>query len=170
MKICTIIGARPQFIKAAVISRVIRDIEGVEEIMIHTGQHFDANMSDVFFEELDIRKPDFQLKIGGGSHGQNTGRMLEAIEEVLLAEKPDWVLVYGDTDSTLAGALAAVKIHIPVAHVEAGLRSFNRKMPEEINRILTDHASDLLFAPTITAIHNLKNEGVTDNKIGRAHV
>lgn len=151
MKICTIIGARPQFIKAAVISRVIRDIEGVEEIMIHTGQHFDANMSDVFFEELDIRKPDFQLKIGGGSHGQNTGRMLEAIEEVLLAEKPDWVLVYGDTDSTLAGALAAVKIHIPVAHVEAGLRSFNRKMPEEINRILTDHASDLLFAPTITA-------------------
>ncbi|ARS41674.1 UDP-N-acetylglucosamine 2-epimerase (non-hydrolyzing) [Sphingobacteriaceae bacterium GW460-11-11-14-LB5] len=165
MKICTIIGARPQFIKAAVISRVIRDIEGVEEIMIHTGQHFDANMSDVFFEELDIRKPDFQLKIGGGSHGQNTGRMLEAIEEVLLAEKPDWVLVYGDTDSTLAGALAAVKIHIPVAHVEAGLRSFNRKMPEEINRILTDHASDLLFAPTITAIHNLKNEGVTDNKV-----
>lgn len=121
MKICTIIGARPQFIKAAVISRVIRDIEGVEEIMIHTGQHFDANMSDVFFEELDIRKPDFQLKIGGGSHGQNTGRMLEAIEEVLLAEKPDWVLVYGDTDSTLAGALAAVKIYIPVeigrAHV-----------------------------------------------------
>lgn len=165
MKIITIIGARPQFIKAAVVSRVIKEISGVEEILIHTGQHFDANMSDVFFDELDIRKPDYQLKIGGGTHGQNTGRMIEAIEEVLLAEKPDWVLVYGDTDSTLAGTLAAVKLHIPIAHVEAGLRSFNRQMPEEINRLLTDHAADILFAPTDTAVLNLKNEGISDFKV-----
>jgi UDP-GlcNAc3NAcA epimerase len=165
MKIITIIGARPQFIKAAVISRLIRERNDVEEILIHTGQHFDSNMSDVFFNELDIRLPDFQLKIGGGTHGQNTGRMIEAIEEVLHVEKPDWVLVYGDTDSTLAGALAAVKLHIPIAHVEAGLRSFNRKMPEEINRVLTDHAADILFAPTDTAVQNLKNEGINDVKI-----
>lgn len=165
MKICTIIGARPQFIKAAVVSRVIKALPSVEEILIHTGQHFDTNMSDVFFDELDIRKPDFQLKIGGGTHGQNTGRMIEAIEEVLISEKPDWVLVYGDTDSTLAGTLAAVKLHIPIAHVEAGLRSFNRKMPEEINRILTDHAADLLFAPTATAIDNLNHEGLDPRKV-----
>lgn len=165
MKICTIIGARPQFIKAAVVSRAIRDNEDVSEILVHTGQHFDANMSDVFFDELDIRKPDFNLKIGGGTHGQNTGRMLESIEKVLIEERPDYVLVYGDTDSTLAGALAAVKLHIPIAHVEAGLRSFNRSMPEELNRLLTDHASDLLFAPTVSSVQNLRNEGIKDHKI-----
>lgn len=159
MKIATIVGARPQFIKAATISRAISGQSGISEVLIHTGQHFDNNMSDVFFSELDIRKPDHHLGIGGGTHGENTGRMLEAIEKVLMAEKPDWTLVYGDTDSTLAGALAAVKLHIPLAHVEAGLRSFNRRMPEEINRVLTDHASDLLFVPTSTAIKNLTNEG-----------
>lgn len=161
MKIVTVIGARPQFIKAAVVSRKLREREGVQEIIVHTGQHFDANMSDVFFEELDIPHPNYHLGIGGGTHGQNTGRMIEAIEGVLLQEKPDWLLVYGDTDSTLAGALAAVKLHIPVAHVEAGLRSFNRAMPEEINRVLTDHASDKLFAPTVTAVKNLAAEGIT---------
>lgn len=166
MKIITIIGARPQFIKAAVVSRAMRlRAEEITEIIVHTGQHFDANMSDIFFEELDIPKPHHHLGVGGGSHGQNTGRMLEKIEQVLLEEKPDYVLVYGDTDSTLAGTLAAVKLHIPVAHVEAGLRSFNRKMPEEINRILTDHASDLLFTPTSTAAKNLQNEGILTEKI-----
>ena len=166
MKIVTIIGARPQFIKAAVVSRAIglcRD--EIKEVIVHTGQHFDANMSDIFFEELDIPKPDFNLGIGGGTHGQNTGRMIEGIEEVLIKEKPAFVLVYGDTDSTLAGTIAAVKLHIPVAHVEAGLRSFNRKMPEEINRILTDHASEILFTPTLTAANNLANEGISSNKI-----
>lgn len=165
MKIATIVGARPQFIKAATISRAISAQSGISEVLIHTGQHFDTNMSDVFFTELDIRKPDHHLGIGGGTHGENTGRMLEAIEKVLIAEKPDWVLVYGDTDSTLAGALAAVKLHIPLAHVEAGLRSFNRRMPEEINRVLTDHASDLLFVPTSTAIKNLANEGISGEKV-----
>lgn len=168
MKVITIIGARPQFIKAAVVSRAMRERSGeITEVIIHTGQHFDANMSDIFFEELDIPKPDFHLGVGGGTHGQNTGRMLEKIEEVLLAEKPDYVLVYGDTDSTLAGTLAAVKLHIPVAHVEAGLRSFNRKMPEEINRILTDHASTLLFAPTETAVRHLAHEGILGEKVIR---
>lgn len=165
MKIATIVGARPQFIKAATISRAISAQSGISEVLIHTGQHFDTNMSDVFFSELDIRKPDHHLGIGGGTHGENTGRMLEAIEKVLIAEKPDWVLVYGDTDSTLAGALAAVKLHIPLAHVEAGLRSFNRRMPEEINRVLTDHASDLLFVPTQTAAKNLATEGITGDKV-----
>lgn len=165
MKIATIVGARPQFIKAAAISRAIVARTGIDEILIHTGQHFDANMSDVFFSELDIRKPDYHLGIGGGTHGENTGRMIEAIERVLIAERPDWVLVYGDTDSTLAGALSAAKLHIPIAHVEAGLRSFNRRMPEETNRVLTDHASDLLFAPTATAIKNLANEGIADEKV-----
>jgi UDP-GlcNAc3NAcA epimerase len=166
MKIITIIGARPQFIKAAVVSRAIRlRSDAITELIVHTGQHFDSNMSDIFFEELDIPKPHFHLGVGGGSHGQNTGRMLEKIEEVLLQEKPDYVLVYGDTDSTLAGTLAAVKLHIPVAHVEAGLRSFNRKMPEEINRILTDHASEVLFTPTLTAVKNLNNEGIGASKI-----
>jgi UDP-GlcNAc3NAcA epimerase len=137
----------------------------LREILLHTGQHFDANMSNVFFEELDIPNPDYHLGIGGGTHGQNTGRMIEAIEKVLLNEKPDWLLVYGDTDSTLAGALAAVKLHIPVAHVEAGLRSYNRAMPEEINRVLTDHASEKLFAPTETAVGNLAAEGISGIKV-----
>lgn len=159
-------GARPQFIKAAVVSRAFRAHgDSISEAIIHTGQHFDANMSTVFFDELGIPLPQHNLGIGGGSHGQNTGRMLEKIESVLLEEKPDWVLVYGDTDSTLAGALAAVKIRVPVAHVEAGLRSFNRAMPEEINRILTDHASSLLYTPTNTATNRLKVEGVSTDMI-----
>ncbi len=165
MKIITVIGARPQFIKAAVVSRKLREHKGAEEVIIHTGQHFDANMSDVFFDDLDIPAPNYHLGIGGGTHGKNTGRMIEAIEAVLLKEQADWLLVYGDTDSTLAGALAAVKLHIPVAHVEAGLRSFNRAMPEEINRILTDHTSDKLFAPTETAVSNLAAEGIVGNKV-----
>lgn len=159
IKVVTVLGARPQFIKAAVVSRALT-ARGVLETLVHTGQHFDANMSDVFFDELQIPRPAHYLGIGGGSHGQNTGRMIEAIERVLLVEKPDWVLIYGDTDSTLAAALAAVKLHIPVAHVEAGLRSFNRKMPEEINRVLTDHAASLLFAPTETAVKHLADEGI----------
>ncbi|OZC34733.1 UDP-N-acetylglucosamine 2-epimerase (non-hydrolyzing) [Marinobacter vinifirmus] len=158
-RILTIIGARPQFIKASVVSRAIQQAEGIDEIILHTGQHFDANMSDVFFNQLGIPKPDIQLDIHGGSHGEMTGRMLVEIERALLEHKPDRVLVYGDTNSTLAGALAAAKLHIPVAHVEAGLRSFNMDMPEEINRILTDQISDMLFCPTTTAVNNLKNEG-----------
>ncbi|MCG5495458.1 non-hydrolyzing UDP-N-acetylglucosamine 2-epimerase [Ectothiorhodospira variabilis] len=165
MKVVTIIGARPQFIKAATVSRVIATREDISEVIVHTGQHYDANMSDVFFEELAIPRPDHHLGIGGCSHGQMTGRQLEAIEKVLLAEMPDMVLVYGDTNSTLAGALSAVKLHIPVAHIEAGLRSYNRRMPEEINRILTDHASDWLFAPTETAVANLRREGLPEERI-----
>lgn len=159
IKIITIVGARPQFVKAAAVSRVFKNSDKVEEKIIHTGQHFDSNMSDVFFEQMNIPKPNFNLGIHGLSHGAMTGQMLEKIEEVLIAEKPDWVMVYGDTNSTLAGALAAKKMHIKVAHVEAGLRSFNMKMPEEINRILTDRISDLLLCPTDTAIENLKKEG-----------
>ncbi len=165
MKIFTVVGARPQFIKAAVVSRAIAQLQGISEVLVHTGQHYDSNMSDVFFDELDIPRPHHHLGVGGGSHGQNTGRMLEKLEALMLAENPDWVLVYGDTDSTLAGALAASKLHIPVAHVEAGLRSFNRFMPEEINRVLTDHVSTLLFAPTETARKNLLTEGIADDKI-----
>lgn len=158
-RILTIIGARPQFIKASVVSRAIQAAEGIEEVMLHTGQHFDANMSDIFFNQLGIPRPDIKLDIHGGNHGEMTGRMLNEIEHALLEHKPDRVLVYGDTNSTLAGALAAAKLHIPVAHVEAGLRSFNMQMPEEINRILTDQVSDLLFCPTTTAVKNLANEG-----------
>ena len=158
MKIVTILGARPQFIKAGSVSREIAKHKEIEEVIIHTGQHFDKNMSDIFFEEMKIPKPHYNLNINGLSHGAMTGQMLEKIDEVLLNEKPDWVLVYGDTNSTLAGALAASKLHIKVAHIEAGLRSFNMKMPEEINRILTDRVSTILFCPTDSAIENLKNE------------
>lgn len=163
IKIVTIVGARPQFIKAAAVSRAISNhyANKIEEVLVHTGQHYDENMSKVFFEELDIPNPKYNLEISGGQHGAMTGRMLEAVEKVLLDEKPDWVLVYGDTNSTLAGALAAAKLHIPVAHVEAGLRSFNMRMPEEVNRILADRVSSLLFCPTETAVGNLKAEGVT---------
>ncbi len=157
-RIITIVGARPQFVKAATLSRQFT-LCGIEEQIIHTGQHFDANMSDVFFEEMEIPRPAYQLDIHGVSHGAMTGRMLEGIEQILLKEKPEGVLVYGDTNSTLAGALAAVKLHIPVIHVEAGLRSFNMTMPEEINRILTDRISSLLLCPTDTAVQNLKREG-----------
>ena len=165
INIVTIVGARPQFIKAATVSRAIRAHGGVTEVIVHTGQHYDANMSDVFFEQMHIPRPDHHLEVGGGPHGQMTGRQLEKIESVLLEEKPDWVLVYGDTNSTIAGALAAAKLHIPVAHVEAGLRSFNRRMPEEINRVLTDHASDLLLVPTQTGLRNLAAEGITGDKV-----
>ncbi len=159
--ICSIIGARPQFIKAGPLSSVLR--REMREVIIHTGQHYDAAMSDIFFEELALPKPDYHLGIGSGPHGQQTGAMLAAIEKVLLAENPDAVIVYGDTNSTLAGALAAVKLHIPVAHIEAGLRSFNRRMPEEINRILTDHAAHWLFVPSQAAGDNLAAEGITQN-------
>jgi UDP-GlcNAc3NAcA epimerase len=159
MKILTILGARPQFIKAATVSRAIRGQSGIQEIIVHTGQHFDANMSDVFFDQLDIPRPDHHLGIASLSHGAMSGRMLEGIEGLIQQEQPDWVLVYGDTNSTLAGALAAAKLHVPVAHVEAGLRSHNPNMPEEINRILTDRVSSLLLCPTATAVSNLKQEG-----------
>jgi UDP-GlcNAc3NAcA epimerase len=160
--ILSVVGARPQFVKAAAVSRVIRETRVLAETLVHTGQHFDGNMSDVFFDELGISPPAHSLGIAGGKHGDMTGRMLAALERLMLQHRPHWVLVYGDTNSTLAGALAAAKLHIPVAHVEAGLRSFNRQMPEEINRVLTDHVSSLLFCPTKAAVRNLEAEGIRD--------
>jgi UDP-GlcNAc3NAcA epimerase len=157
-KILTIVGARPQFVKAAALSRALKKL-GVEEVLVHTGQHFDENMAEIFFRQMEIPQPKYNLGINSLSHGAMTGRMLEEIEKVLISEKPSAVVVFGDTNSTLAGALAASKLHIPVAHIEAGLRSFNMKMPEEINRILTDRVSNFLFCPTEVAIKNLHHEG-----------
>lgn len=159
MKILTILGARPQFIKAGSLSRYISQVSNVEEVIVHTGQHYDVNMSEVFFEELKIPKPDHNLSLGALSHGAMTGRMIEEIEKVALKELPDWIVVYGDTNSTLAGAIVASKLHIRLAHIEAGLRSYNMNMPEEVNRVLTDRISNILFTPTNTASDNLKKEG-----------
>lgn len=162
MKILTIIGARPQFIKAAALSRVMKSFQELSEIIVHTGQHFDKNMSEIFFEEMEIPKPHYNLNINGLSHGAMTGQMLEGIEKIIMKEKPDYLLVYGDTNSTIAGALAAKKLHVKVIHVEAGLRSYNMAMPEEVNRILTDRISDMLFCPTKLAVDNLVKEGFND--------
>jgi UDP-GlcNAc3NAcA epimerase len=165
MKIVTVLGARPQFIKAATLSRSFARHNDVREVIIHTGQHYDEKMSDIFFEEMQIPKPDHFLHVSSKLHGEMTGRMLTGVEQIIITERPDCVLVYGDTNSTLAGALAAAKLHVPIAHVEAGLRSFNRKMPEEVNRVLTDHMSSLLFAPTRTAVDNLQKEGVAQDTV-----
>jgi UDP-GlcNAc3NAcA epimerase len=161
-RILTVVGARPQFVKAAAISRAIAACPVISEILVHTGQHFDPIMSQVFFEELGLEAPRFNLGIHGGGHGEMTGRMLAALERIIIKERPDLVLVPGDTTSTLAGALAAAKLHVPIAHLEAGIRSFNRRMPEEINRVLTDHVSALLLCPTETAVTNLAREGIAD--------
>lgn len=164
-KVLTVVGARPQFIKAAAVSRLLREQSYVTEILVHTGQHFDPEMSDIFFKEMMIPKPDYNLGISGKLHGEMTGRMLSGIEILIESEKPDCVIVYGDTNSTLAGALAAVKLHVPVAHVEAGLRSHNMLMPEEVNRVLTDRLSQILFCPTENAVHNLAAEGFDRFKV-----
>jgi UDP-GlcNAc3NAcA epimerase len=160
-RVLTVVGARPQFVKAAVVSRALFD-DGIEERIVHTGQHYDSAMSDVFFDEMGIPAPAHHLGVGSGSHGAQTGAMLAGIERILLEERPDWLLVYGDTNSTLAGAVAAAKLNVPIAHVEAGLRSFNRRMPEEVNRVATDHLSSLLFCPTSLAVSHLLAEGVVD--------
>jgi UDP-GlcNAc3NAcA epimerase len=162
MRILTVVGARPQFIKAAVVSRQIQRLEGLEEVLVHTGQHYDESMSQIFFDDLGLPAPTYHLKNGGGLHGAQTARMLESLEAILRDDRPDAVLVYGDTNSTLAGALAASKLHIPVIHVEAGLRSFNRRMPEEVNRVLTDHLSNLLLCPTEQAVAWLAAEGIRE--------
>jgi UDP-GlcNAc3NAcA epimerase len=174
MKILTVIGARPQFVKAAMVSRAIKQnnrsggTPAICEEIIHTGQHYDPEMSQIFFDQMDIPKPVHNLDAGSGLHGEMTGRMMTGVETQIIERRPDWVLLYGDTNSTLAGALAAAKLHVPIAHVEAGVRSFNRRIPEEINRVLTDHVSQLLFCPTHTATENLKKEGITQGvcKIG----
>lgn len=165
LKIVTIVGARPQFVKAAVLRELFEMNDKIQEVLIHTGQHYDVSMSDVFFSDLNIKPAEYKLGINSGGQGQTTGRMTEEIERVIIAEKPDAVLVYGDTNSTLAGALAASKLHIPVIHVEAGLRSFNKRMPEEINRVLTDHVSELLFCSTHAGVENLKRENIQDNVV-----
>jgi UDP-GlcNAc3NAcA epimerase len=165
MKIVSIVGARPQFVKAAMVSRALRSLPHASEVLVHTGQHYDANMSEIFFRELEVPAPHHSLGVGSGTHGTQTGRMLEAIERVLLEEGPDWVVIYGDTNSTLAGALAAVKLKLPLAHVEAGLRLYDRHIPEEVNRLVADHVSDLNFAPTITAERNLRAEGIADGRV-----
>jgi len=167
MRVLTVLGARPQFIKAASVSRAMLRAGEVEEVIAHTGQHHDAAMSDIFFDELGLPAPHHHLGIAGGSHGEMTGRMLAALERVIQEERPDWVMVYGDTNSTLAGALAAAKLHVPVAHVEAGLRSFNRRMPEEINRVLTDHCAELLLTPTDAATRHLLDEGLPEARIAQ---
>jgi len=165
LNIVTIIGARPQFIKAAAVSRHLKAMPKVEEVLVHTGQHYDDNMSAVFFSDLEISPPAYNLGVGSGTHGEQTGRMLEAVERVLLKECPDWLLLYGDTNSTLAASLAAVKLQIPIAHVEGGLRMFNRKNPEEINRLVSDHLSELIFVPTELAAQNLRKEGIEEARI-----
>jgi UDP-N-acetylglucosamine 2-epimerase len=163
MKVMTVVGARPQFIKAAPVSRVLRQRH--EEFLLHTGQHYDDEMSDLFFRQLEIPAPDLNLEVGSGSHGAQTGAMMAGIESVAIDQRPDWLIVYGDTNSTLAGALVGAKLHIPVAHVEAGLRSFDRRMPEEVNRVVADHVSTLLLCPTATAVRNLEREGITSGVV-----
>ncbi len=165
MKVLCVVGARPQFVKASVVSRAIRARAGWSEVLVHTGQHYDPELSKVFFDELEIPVPEHHLGVGSAPHGVQTGRMLEALEPIVVSERPDWVLVYGDTNSTLAGALVAAKLRVPLAHVEAGLRSFNRAMPEEVNRVVADHVSDLLLAPTEAALKNLEREGIEASRI-----